>query len=74
MTIKKLLLFPSHDPKGLTDGGQLFFIRCDTAQEERHLRTTANILIPPGQAIAMETSAATTVTSLWSFTVINGDV
>lgn len=55
---------------GLTDNGQLFFIRLDTANEQEHLRTSSNILITPGQAIALTTSAATLVTCLWSFTTL----
>lgn len=52
---------------GLTNDGTIFFIRCDTANELVHLRTTSNIIIPQGQAIALRTSVATSVEVLWSF-------
>jgi hypothetical protein len=47
-TIKK-----DTDITGLTDDGTLFFIRCDTANKLEHLRTTSNIIIPNGTAIAL---------------------
>jgi len=55
---------------GLTDLGRLFPIQVETANKLAHLRTTSNIIIPPGQAVAMESSVATAVVSTWSFSVL----
>jgi hypothetical protein len=55
---------------GLTDLGRLFPVQVEGANQLSHLRTTSNIIIPPGQAIAMESSAATAVVTTWSFSVL----
>jgi len=47
------------DITGLTSLGVLFFEQCSTADQLFHLRTTSNIIIPQGQAIAFERVAAT---------------
>lgn len=49
------------DTTGLTEEGIVFFINCPTANELFHLRTTSNIIIPPGQAIALLWDTATGV-------------
>lgn len=38
---------------GLTSTGTLFYIRCDTANEQAHLRTSSHMIIPPGQSLAL---------------------
>lgn len=38
---------------GLTSQGILFYLNCDTVNEMQHLRTSSNITIPPGQAMAL---------------------
>lgn len=43
----------------LNSQGVLFFISCDTAGEMFHLRTTGNIILPQGQAIALKRVEAT---------------
>lgn len=55
---------------GLTDLGRLFPIQVEAANKMAHLRTSSNIIIPPGQAVAMESSAATAVESTWSFSTL----
>ena len=55
---------------GLTSKGVLFTLPCE-ASVEKHLRTTSNIIIPPGQAIAMQTEGTTTVDCIWSVTEID---
>jgi hypothetical protein len=55
---------------GLTDKGRLFPIQVEAANKMAHLRTTSNIIIPPGQAIAMESSAIQAVTCTWSFSIL----
>lgn len=59
------------DTTGLTENGVLFFMECLTANELYHLRTTSNIIIPPGQAIVLKTDGTTAVRSLWSFSVLD---
>ena len=49
------------DTTGLTSSGDIFIIRLDTADKEEHLRTTSNIIIPPGQKLAFLWSSATGV-------------
>ena len=44
---------------GLTNNGVLFYHRLDTANEEFHLKISAHIIIPPGQAIALLWDTAT---------------
>lgn len=44
---------------GLTNEGVLFWINCDTVDKLYHLRTTSNILIPPGQQVALMWDTAT---------------
>lgn len=58
---------------GLTTKGVLFTIPCE-ASIEKHLRTTSNIIIPPGTAIAMKTEGTTAVDCIWSFTEIDLDL
>lgn len=47
------------DILGLTPGGVLFFEECDTVNRLQALKTTSNIIIPQGQAVAFERVAAT---------------
>lgn len=47
------------DITGLTDGGILFHEECPVANQRESLKTTSNIIIPQGQAIAFERVAAT---------------
>jgi hypothetical protein len=47
------------DTTGLINGGVMFWINCDTADTLYHLRTTSNIIIPPGQAVALMWDQAT---------------
>jgi hypothetical protein len=54
------------DITGLASGGVLYFQACDTANKHYHLKMSANIVIPQGQAVALRTSAAVTVDSLIS--------
>ena len=44
---------------GLTNDGVIFYQRLDTADEEKHLKTSSHIILPPGQAIALLWDAAT---------------
>jgi hypothetical protein len=54
---------------GLTSGGILLFDSIDTPNELVHMKTTSNIIIPQGQAVALERVAATgLVTCLVSLT------
>ena len=57
---------------GLTSLGTIFHMVCDTAGKTLHLRTSANIIIPPGQALALQWGAATgAITGVVS--VVEGD-
>lgn len=47
------------DITGLTSGGTIFFEECAVVGTMYHLRTTSNILIPQGKAIAFKRVAAT---------------
>ncbi len=47
------------DITGLTEHGRLFFLKYDTADKTFHDKTTANIIIPQGQAIAFKRIEAT---------------
>lgn len=47
------------DTTGLTTEGVLFFIECDTANRLEHLRTSSNIIIPQGSAVALKRVEAT---------------
>ncbi len=47
------------DITGLTDLGTLFFEECDVVGQLKTLKSTSNIIIPQGQAIAFERVAAT---------------
>jgi len=38
---------------GLVDGGILFWINCDVADKTKHESTSSNIVIPPGQSVAL---------------------
>lgn len=49
----------SVDFTGLTSGGILFFEECATADTMYSLKTSSNIIIPQGQAIAFERIEAT---------------
>lgn len=44
---------------GLTDGGRLYFIRCDTADKEETLESVSNLIMPLGGAIAFKRVALT---------------
>lgn len=54
---------------GLT-GSDLFVIPCPVADTLYHLSTSSNIIIPPGQAIAMYTTGTTAVETIWSFVLV----
>lgn len=57
------------DITGTVDEGVLLFQECDTANKLYHFRTSSNIIIPQGQAIALERVAATgAITCLISLT------
>lgn len=58
---------------GLTDNGRLYPIQVEAANKLAHLRSSSNIIIPPGQSVAMESSAATAVVSTWSFSILDED-
>lgn len=47
------------DITGLTDDGVLFFEECDAVNKRQTLKTSSNIIIPQGQAVAFERVAAT---------------
>lgn len=47
------------DITGLTSQGVLFFEECDIADRLEHLKSTSNIIIPQGQAVAFRREAAT---------------
>lgn len=49
------------DITGLTDDGVIFWVNCDTADKTAHLHTSSNIILPPGQAIALMWDQATGV-------------
>ena len=51
----------------LTDEGHLFVIPCPVADTLYHLRTSSNIIIPQGKAIAMYTTGTSAVEVTWSF-------
>lgn len=54
---------------GLVDSGVLFFQECPVVDTLYHYKTTSNIIIPQGQAIAIERVAATgLITCLISLT------
>lgn len=38
---------------GLTSSGVLFYVPCETANEENEFKTSSHIIIPPGQAMAL---------------------
>lgn len=46
---------------GLVPAGVLFFQKCDVLSRGYHLRTSSNIIIPQGQAIAFRSSLAATI-------------
>jgi len=50
----------------LTVLGTLFVICCPTASTEYSLKTSANIIVPQGQAVAMYTTGTTAVETIWS--------
>lgn len=52
---------------GLTNAGTLFVLPCPVADTLYHIRTSSNIIIPQGQAIAMYTTGTTAVEAVWSF-------
>jgi hypothetical protein len=47
------------DITGLTDDGIIFFEECDVVNKRQTLRTSSNIIIPQGQAVAFERVGAT---------------
>ena len=60
------------DTTGLSNDGTIFFIRCDTANKMAHLRTTSNIIIPKGTAVALEAVTGTAlITCVVSVSVID---
>ena len=46
------------DTTGLADGGELYFLTCE-ANKLSHLRSTANIIITPGSAVALKAATGT---------------
>lgn len=60
------------DTTGLTDDGVLFYMDLDTVSKLYHLRTSSNIIVAPGKAIAFEWGPATgEVTAVVSFTELS---
>lgn len=55
---------------GLSLSGTIFFQRCAAANTQYHLSTTSNIIIPKSQALAIRTSAATSVEMLVSLVLL----
>lgn len=49
------------DITGITSQGTLFYIQCDTVDREEHLRTSSNIIITKGSAVALQVETATSV-------------
>lgn len=47
------------DITGLTSDGIIYYIHCDTAEAEQHLRTSSGIRIPKGKALAILVETAT---------------
>jgi hypothetical protein len=59
------------DTTGLTNNGTIFFIRCDTANEMEHLRTSSNIHIPKGAAVGLQAVTGTAlITCIVSVSVL----
>jgi hypothetical protein len=57
---------------GLSEDGTIFFIRCDTANKMEHLRTSSNIIIPKGTAVALICATGSSlVTAVVSVSVID---
>lgn len=57
------------DITNLVDGGVLLYQECDVASRLYHFKTTSNIIIPQGQAVALQRIAATgAITCLISLT------
>lgn len=57
----------SVDFTGLTDSGVLFYEECDVANRRENLKTTSNIIVPQGQAIAFQAvTGGSAVTALIS--------
>lgn len=54
------------DITGLTPLGVLFFQKCDVQSRGYHLRTSSNVIIPQGQAIAFRSALAATIECLIS--------
>lgn len=54
------------DITGLTPLGMMFFQKCDVLSRGYHLRTSSNIIVPQGQAIAFRSALAATVECLIS--------
>jgi len=46
---------------GLTNIGELFFQKCDVAARGYHLKSSSNVIIPQGQAIAFRSALAATI-------------
>lgn len=51
------------DTTGLTDEGILFSMDVTTVATLQHLKTSAGVIVPPGQSIALRWSAATGILS-----------
>jgi hypothetical protein len=51
------------DITGLSNTGVIFYQSLDTANEENHLKISAHIIIPPGQAIALLWDTSTGILS-----------
>ena len=61
------------DITALTDEGTWFFLPCDTAGKEQHLRTTSNIMLAPGGGLALEWDQATGILTGVVSVVENGE-
>jgi len=60
------------DITGLTDEGNWFDLPCDSAGKQHHLRTSSNMIIDPGGAMALEWDTSTGILTGTVSVVENG--
>ena len=58
-SIPSMIIESGVDITGLTSDGTLFFIECPVADTLYHLRSSSNIIIPKGKAIAISVATGT---------------